>query len=88
MDLTTITADNLHTITALDLNEEATEAVANGQPVEHAQYHNEETDLRLEVVYFPEAGRAGVCAGGDSEWTDADSAEDAIDRYEADEMVA
>lgn len=33
------------------------------------------------LLWVPEAGRAGICAGGDSTWDDADSVEDALDHY-------
>ncbi len=32
-------------------------------------------------VYFPNAGRGGVCDGADSQWTDCSSMDDLIDRY-------
>ena len=35
----------------------------------------------IELVYFPEIGRAGVASGSDAEWTDASSAADALRRY-------
>jgi hypothetical protein len=35
----------------------------------------------IEIVYFPETGRAGVASGSDAEWTDASSAADALRRY-------
>ena len=40
-----------------------------------------------EMLFIPSVQRAGLCFGGDSEWTDATSAEDAISRYNADEMA-
>ena len=36
---------------------------------------------RIEVVFFPEAGRAGIAAGADADWTDAASAADGLNRY-------
>ncbi len=35
----------------------------------------------VEVVWFPESGRAGVAWGGGADWTDASSADDALRRY-------
>jgi hypothetical protein len=35
----------------------------------------------IAVVYFDHAGRAGVAWGGGPDWTDAESAEDALERY-------
>ena len=40
----------------------------------------------IEIVYFPETGRAGVASGSDAEWTDASSAADALRRYLNDDM--
>lgn len=40
--------------------------------------YNEEA---LEILYFPESGRAGVAWGADAQWTDADSADDALEHY-------
>ncbi len=40
-----------------------------------------------QLLFLPSADRAGLCFGGDSQWTDAVSAEDAITRYNNDEMV-
>lgn len=40
----------------------------------------------IEIVYFPEIGRAGVASGSGTEWTDASSAADALRRYLNDDM--
>ena len=40
----------------------------------------------IEIIFYPEANRAGVSAGGDPEWTDASSAADALRRYLNDDM--
>ena len=42
----------------------------------------------IEIVYFPETGRAAVASGSDAQWTDASSAADALRRYLNDEMSA
>ena len=42
---------------------------------------------RVEVVFFADMNRAGVAAGADAEWTDCTSAEDALRRFLAGEMV-
>ena len=42
----------------------------------------------IEIVYFPETGRAGVAAGSDAQWTDASSAADALRRFLNDDMSA
>lgn len=58
-----------------------------------AECYNLETTTSLGVMkvvgkllYLPNARRAGLCFGGDSEWTDASSAQNAIDRYNQYEM--
>lgn len=35
------------------------------------------------LVYIPSIGRGAVCEGGNSEWSDADSAEDLLARYQS-----
>ena len=40
----------------------------------------------IEIIFYPEANRAGVSAGSDPEWTDASSAADALRRYLNDDM--
>lgn len=35
----------------------------------------------IEVIFTPDANRAGVTWGADAVWTDADGIEDAIERY-------
>ena len=40
----------------------------------------------IEIVYFPEIGRAGVASGSGTEWTDASSAADALRRFLNDDM--
>ena len=39
----------------------------------------------LHVLWFPDAGRAGIIHGGNPVWTDADSVQDALERYFGDE---
>lgn len=43
---------------------------------------------KIEIVYFPETGRAGVASGAHAEWTDASSAADALRRYLNNDMSA
>ncbi len=43
---------------------------------------------RGRVLWLPDACRGGVSFGGDAVWTDADSAEDAVRRVLADEIIA
>lgn len=40
--------------------------------------HNEEG---VAVLYLPASGRAGVAWGAGADWTDADDAQDALERY-------
>ena len=35
----------------------------------------------IEILYSPQIGRAGIVWGADADWTDCDSAEDALDRF-------
>jgi len=42
----------------------------------------------IEIVFYPEADRAGVAAGSDAQWTDASSAADALRRFLNDDMSA
>lgn len=70
-------------VRATDLRREVEEYLGsgtNGPVVEHliAGAFNQQS---IEVVYFPDTGRAGVCHGGNAAWTDASSAEDALRRY-------
>lgn len=81
----TLTTDTLHLVSSLDLVDEATAAVNDGQSVERRTWTDD--GQTHELLYFAEAGRAAICGGGKSEWTDATSADDAIARYEAGEMV-
>lgn len=34
-----------------------------------------------EIVFFPHLGRAGIAFGGEAIWTDASSADEAMERY-------
>lgn len=42
----------------------------------------------IEIVYFPETGRAAVASGAHAEYTDASSAADALRRYLNNDMSA
>ena len=64
------------------------EALFNASKVVHAfartcneQCYIETNSEAIEVAYFPESGRAGISWGSYPEWTDADSVEDAIERF-------
>jgi hypothetical protein len=62
-------------LTALDLRRYA------GTPAEAARVTVEGQVQRLDVLYVPEDGRAGIADGADADWTDANSLEDAVQRY-------
>ena len=66
---TKITAENLETITALDLREEAADSVAKGELVWFAQ--GEYGGVRTQVVAF-DNGRAGLADGANAAWGDGD----------------
>jgi len=72
---------------ATDLREEAADLMARGAAVEAARVFFEGQAEAAEVLYIPEAGRAGLVWGGDAEWTDASSIEDAVQRYLDGEMI-
>jgi hypothetical protein len=78
-------------LTCTDLTNEAAELEAKGEPIECYNLVSENSQGFIETVgkllYVPNAGRAGICRGGDSQWTDAVSAEDAVRRCNDDEMV-
>lgn len=45
----------------------------------------------VEVLYLPEVARGGIAWGADAVWTDADSADDALERFfgvDGKEMIA
>ena len=66
----------------LDLRREAKEyLVGNERDVlSYLQAHDANSQL-IEILYMPSEHRAGIAYGGPAEWTDADSIEDALDRY-------
>jgi hypothetical protein len=73
----TLTAIEPQQLRSIDLQKEA-------QTAEVAQcFRSSETvgADHIEVVYFPESGRAGIAAGSDADWTDASSAADGLQRY-------
>ena len=41
----------------------------------------------IEILYIPSKGRAGVFSGGNSDWTDCTSAQDALERFFDNKMV-
>lgn len=87
MDRTILTADNLHLVSALDLRNEAAAAIAEGRPAELCSWMGGGDSEGGILVWFADAERAGIVTDGESEWTDATSPEQAVDRYESGEMV-
>lgn len=75
--LTQVSADDLRSI---DLRNEA----ASGEC--DCLRSSMTVGAEIEIVFFPETGRAGLAAGADADWTDASSAADALDRYLNDRM--
>lgn len=69
--------EDAESIPYLDLRREAENATELWEYWSCGAY-NEES---LGVLFFPEIGRAGIAHGGDAVWTDADSVQDAIERY-------
>ena len=67
-------------IVALDLRAVAVELTAEGKRWEcwQAGAYNQQS---ISVLWVPDLCRAGVCDGGDSQWTDAYSVDDALQRY-------
>jgi hypothetical protein len=81
-----------HQFTACDLLVEAEAAQARGEKVEcynlcaekqGGLYNYNEGQL----LFLPECDRAGIFRGAESQWTDANSAQDALDRYNKGEMA-
>jgi hypothetical protein len=71
-------------ITALDLNDEMQRAEQDGAAYEtHViRLHDggtEQSDAQL--LYFPDAGRAGIAWGGDADWFDANSPTEAVEAW-------
>jgi hypothetical protein len=73
---------DLSPIGALDLREEAKNAFLREDETEvHYLVATAYNSEAVQVLYCPRSGRAGVGWGADAVWTDADSAEDALERY-------
>lgn len=76
-----------------DLLDETAAAAAADEPWElyeitlYGEDGYAESGKRAEVLWLPGEQRAGVCFGGDSMWTDADSPEDAVRRVLDDEVI-
>jgi hypothetical protein len=68
-------------IAATDLRDEANDASASGVRWQAVSFAVTGCPDGVTALYFPEHGRAGVSAGGDSKWTDAESCLDAVERF-------
>lgn len=80
-----ITLDNLDAVECLppDMGKEAYNALTAGR--EKSVLYCAEFDQNKEKTHYlwlPNAGRGGVCCGGNTEWTDCDSLEDLANRWD------
>ncbi len=65
-----------------DMQRETQRAIASGDETA-VEYANLPAGFGCtHYVYFPSAGRGGVCNGGNTEWTDCDGLNDLADRWE------
>jgi hypothetical protein len=78
----TISADQL---TATDLRMESQSHT--NLPIECARVTIDNQAEKAQVLYFPDFERGGIAWGADSQWTDASSLEDVIDRYLEDRLA-
>lgn len=79
-------------LTACDLLAEAEAAQARGEKVECYNLCSEKQgglyDYKEgQLLFLPECNRAGIFRGAGSQWTDASGAQDALDRYNNDDMA-
>ena len=70
-------------VSAIDLREELAKA---DKPVEAYQITRLNSDgfrdcVPAHMIWFPDAGRAGIEWGADASWTDAHDPQDAAERY-------
>ena len=77
IDTTVNCADD---ISVCDLREEAKKLDAEKTTWEYWRAGAYNTQA-IQVLYIPSAGRAGIFSGGDSDWTDCTSAQDALQRF-------
>lgn len=86
MAATRITKEDLlqaREIMPIDMAEEAIDALTSDREktVLYGVIFDAE-GVKTHYVWFPQAGRGGVCEGGNTDWTDCDSLEDLMDRWE------
>jgi len=86
----TFTAGNPPDLALLptDLGKEIVKLLSDGTET-RIEYRREvetvrecEDGLDLHYAYFPASGRGAVCTNAGSDWTDADSMDDLVDRWE------
>ena len=74
-----------------DMMQEAAKLTAQNETIEcfHLVQENAQGFIETigQMLYAPESSRAGLCHGGNTQWTDAASAQDAVRRLNADEMA-
>ncbi len=72
-----LTAANLEIGLPIDMGQEVSAALLSGREEAIEYVRNGGTHY----VYFPSAGRGGVCQGGNTDWTDCDGINDLADRW-------
>lgn len=78
---------NLEDVSATDLRREGYEAEQEGSDYAAYRLWHYPTQRVGYLVFFPEAGRAGIADGGDAVWTDAKNAEEALSRWVSDTLI-
>lgn len=71
----------MNDIQSIDLRHEAERLDALKVDWEFSRFSIDGESTWVNVLYVPSAMRAGVAWGADADWTDANSAVDAIERY-------
>ena len=81
----TLTKIDPEDLSSIDLRKEATAGRECDCYRSDVKVSSNAADV-IEIVYFPEADRAGLAAGSDAQWTDASSAADALRRFMRNDM--
>lgn len=81
------TVETYQELSATDLREEAAQAVADGHTIELGRVVCQDEAEAIEVLYIVEDQRAGLAWGADASWTDAESLEEAVQRFLGDGMT-
>jgi hypothetical protein len=71
------TRQQVEKLSALDLIAEASTLNTPYEMWRYGAYNAE----AIEILWVPSVGRAGIAWGADAQWTDADSVEDAVQRF-------